>query len=196
MGSSGRSWLITQRGTRAGVPALSLSTPWALTGEQTKALVTQLTLFNQILVELRDDIRDQVRAGAPAKGGAGLRGAAEAESRLLPVFLSTRQVKEMSLIRNTIMECQVCGEWERSGGLRWHRCASPPPMALASASGDLNGDLLVALTVPSPRLPRAAFPLQPQPLLPRRGLHGSVRVPGLPLWALPSRPAGQRHPLH
>uniref|UniRef100_A0A2K5MVN0 Thrombospondin 3 n=1 Tax=Cercocebus atys TaxID=9531 RepID=A0A2K5MVN0_CERAT len=35
-------------------------TPWVLTGEQTKALVTQLTLFNQILVELRDDIRDQV----------------------------------------------------------------------------------------------------------------------------------------
>lgn len=47
----------------------------SILGEQTKALVTQLTLFNQILVELRDDIRDQV--------------------------------KEMSLIRNTIMECQV-----------------------------------------------------------------------------------------
>lgn len=38
-------------------------TPWVLTGEQTKALVTQLTLFNQILVELRDDIRDQVWVG-------------------------------------------------------------------------------------------------------------------------------------
>ncbi|KAM9110966.1 thrombospondin-3 isoform 5-T5 [Megaptera novaeangliae] len=60
---------------------LSLSAPWTLTGEQTKALVTQLTLFNQILVELRDDIRDQV--------------------------------KEMSLIRNTIMECQVCGFHEQ-----------------------------------------------------------------------------------
>ncbi|XP_030680192.1 thrombospondin-3 isoform X2 [Nomascus leucogenys] len=47
----------------------------SILGEQTKALVTQLTLFNQILVELRDDIRDQV--------------------------------KEMSLIRNTIMECQA-----------------------------------------------------------------------------------------
>ena len=41
-------------------PVLSLSAPCTLTGEQTKALVTQLTLFNQILVELRDDIRDQV----------------------------------------------------------------------------------------------------------------------------------------
>uniref|UniRef100_A0A2K5YB21 Thrombospondin 3 n=1 Tax=Mandrillus leucophaeus TaxID=9568 RepID=A0A2K5YB21_MANLE len=41
----------------------SLLTPWVLTGEQTKALVTQLTLFNQILVELRDDIRDQVWVG-------------------------------------------------------------------------------------------------------------------------------------
>lgn len=50
--------------------------PWALTGEQTKALVTQLTLFNQILVELRDDIRDQVgvgqrRAAPPGVGGRG-----------------------------------------------------------------------------------------------------------------------------
>ncbi|XP_010170597.2 LOW QUALITY PROTEIN: thrombospondin-3-like, partial [Antrostomus carolinensis] len=49
----------------------------SILGEQTKALVTQLTLFNRILTELREDIRDQV--------------------------------KEMSLIRNTIMECQVCG---------------------------------------------------------------------------------------
>lgn len=31
-----------------------------LTGEQSKVLVTQLTLFNQILGELRDDIREQV----------------------------------------------------------------------------------------------------------------------------------------
>lgn len=31
-----------------------------LTGEQTKALVTQLTLFNRVLTELREDIRDQV----------------------------------------------------------------------------------------------------------------------------------------
>uniref|UniRef100_A0A2I3GGC7 Thrombospondin 3 n=1 Tax=Nomascus leucogenys TaxID=61853 RepID=A0A2I3GGC7_NOMLE len=35
----------------------------SILGEQTKALVTQLTLFNQILVELRDDIRDQVWVG-------------------------------------------------------------------------------------------------------------------------------------
>uniref|UniRef100_A0A803SPG4 Thrombospondin 3 n=1 Tax=Anolis carolinensis TaxID=28377 RepID=A0A803SPG4_ANOCA len=49
----------------------------SLFGEQTKALVKQLTLFNQILMELQEDVRDQV--------------------------------KEMSLIRNTIMECQVCG---------------------------------------------------------------------------------------
>uniref|UniRef100_A0A803TZ25 Thrombospondin 3 n=1 Tax=Anolis carolinensis TaxID=28377 RepID=A0A803TZ25_ANOCA len=48
-----------------------------VSGEQTKALVKQLTLFNQILMELQEDVRDQV--------------------------------KEMSLIRNTIMECQVCG---------------------------------------------------------------------------------------
>ncbi|XP_069624963.1 thrombospondin-3 isoform X1 [Ranitomeya imitator] len=46
-------------------------------GEHTKALITQMTLFNKVLAELREDIRDQV--------------------------------KEMSLIRNTIMECQVCG---------------------------------------------------------------------------------------
>lgn len=31
-----------------------------LAGEQTKALVTQLTLFNRVLTELREDIRDQV----------------------------------------------------------------------------------------------------------------------------------------
>uniref|UniRef100_A0A8I5NBX7 Thrombospondin 3 n=1 Tax=Papio anubis TaxID=9555 RepID=A0A8I5NBX7_PAPAN len=37
--------------------------PSHLLWEQTKALVTQLTLFNQILVELRDDIRDQVWVG-------------------------------------------------------------------------------------------------------------------------------------
>lgn len=71
-GSRGRSWLITQRGTRAAVAVLSLSASWALTGEQTKALVTQLTLFNQILVELRDDIRDQVGAGQQRGAGPGV----------------------------------------------------------------------------------------------------------------------------
>lgn len=60
VGSSRGNWLLTLKRDQGGGPALSLSAPWALTGEQTKALVTQLTLFNQILVELRDDIRDQV----------------------------------------------------------------------------------------------------------------------------------------
>uniref|UniRef100_A0A8D0AG57 Thrombospondin 3a n=1 Tax=Sander lucioperca TaxID=283035 RepID=A0A8D0AG57_SANLU len=46
--------------------------------DHTKALISQLIIFNQILGELRQDIREQV--------------------------------KEMSLIRNTILECQVCGE--------------------------------------------------------------------------------------
>ncbi|XP_078393092.1 thrombospondin-3a isoform X3 [Cetorhinus maximus] len=46
-------------------------------GDQTKALINQLALFNQVLRDLREDIREQV--------------------------------KEMSLIRNTILECQVCG---------------------------------------------------------------------------------------
>uniref|UniRef100_A0A3Q4N745 Thrombospondin 3a n=1 Tax=Neolamprologus brichardi TaxID=32507 RepID=A0A3Q4N745_NEOBR len=46
-------------------------------GDHTKALIGQLIIFNQILGELRQDIREQV--------------------------------KEMSLIRNTILECQVCG---------------------------------------------------------------------------------------
>uniref|UniRef100_A0A3P8UP29 Thrombospondin 3a n=1 Tax=Cynoglossus semilaevis TaxID=244447 RepID=A0A3P8UP29_CYNSE len=47
------------------------------TGDHTKALIGQLIIFNQILGELRQDIREQV--------------------------------KEMSLIRNTILECQICG---------------------------------------------------------------------------------------
>lgn len=64
MAAGGRPWQELARypaGARP-VPALSRHA-LALTGEQTKALVTQLTLFNQILVELRDDIRDQVRGG-------------------------------------------------------------------------------------------------------------------------------------
>ncbi|XP_064494669.1 thrombospondin-3 isoform X2 [Pseudopipra pipra] len=70
----------------------------SILGEQTKALVTQLTLFNRVLSELREDIRDQV--------------------------------KEMSLIRNTIMECQVCGEcWQgsapTSGGHKGSPCLTP-----------------------------------------------------------------------
>ncbi|KAK5614040.1 Thrombospondin-3a [Crenichthys baileyi] len=49
----------------------------SILGEHTKALIGQLIIFNQVLGELRQDIREQV--------------------------------KEMSLIRNTILECQVCG---------------------------------------------------------------------------------------
>uniref|UniRef100_H3DRE7 EGF-like domain-containing protein n=1 Tax=Tetraodon nigroviridis TaxID=99883 RepID=H3DRE7_TETNG len=48
-----------------------------LGGDHTKALIGQLIIFNQILGELRLDIREQV--------------------------------KEMALIRNSILECQVCG---------------------------------------------------------------------------------------
>ncbi|XP_020777925.1 thrombospondin-3a [Boleophthalmus pectinirostris] len=49
----------------------------AILGDHLKALIGQLIIFNQVLGELRQDIREQV--------------------------------KEMSLIRNTILECQVCG---------------------------------------------------------------------------------------
>uniref|UniRef100_A0AAV2MEH8 EGF-like domain-containing protein n=1 Tax=Knipowitschia caucasica TaxID=637954 RepID=A0AAV2MEH8_KNICA len=49
----------------------------AILGDHLKALIGQLIIFNQVLGELRLDIREQV--------------------------------KEMSLIRNTILECQVCG---------------------------------------------------------------------------------------
>uniref|UniRef100_A0A673IKG2 Thrombospondin-3b n=1 Tax=Sinocyclocheilus rhinocerous TaxID=307959 RepID=A0A673IKG2_9TELE len=45
--------------------------------DHTKALIGQLIIFNQIMGEMREDIREQT--------------------------------KEMSLIRNTILECQVCG---------------------------------------------------------------------------------------
>ncbi|KAI7806129.1 thrombospondin-3a precursor [Triplophysa rosa] len=49
----------------------------SILGDHTKALIGQLIIFNQILGELRQDIREQV--------------------------------KEMSLIRNAILECQMCG---------------------------------------------------------------------------------------
>ncbi|XP_069506231.1 thrombospondin-3 [Ambystoma mexicanum] len=61
----------------------------SILGAQTKALVTQLALLNQVMTELREDIRDQV--------------------------------KEMSLIRNTIMECQSCGFHEHRS-----RCKPSP----------------------------------------------------------------------
>uniref|UniRef100_A0AAY4DZD4 Thrombospondin 3 n=1 Tax=Denticeps clupeoides TaxID=299321 RepID=A0AAY4DZD4_9TELE len=57
--------------------------------DHTKALIGQLIIFNQILGELRADIREQV--------------------------------KEMSLIRNTILECQVCGFHEPRS-----RCSPSP----------------------------------------------------------------------
>ncbi|XP_074709350.1 thrombospondin-3 isoform X3 [Strix uralensis] len=91
----------------------------SILGEQTKALVTQLTLFNRVLTELREDIRDQVRRW----GGIGSPWAGFAQSAVPAGVLRPRdapcsaasQVKEMSLIRNTIMECQVCGEcWRGS----------------------------------------------------------------------------------
>ncbi|XP_043936136.1 thrombospondin-3 isoform X2 [Protopterus annectens] len=53
----------------------------SILGEQTKMLITQMMLFNQVLRELREDIREQL--------------------------------KEMALIRNTILECQVCGFHEQ-----------------------------------------------------------------------------------
>lgn len=50
------------------------------------------------------------------------------------------QVKEMSLIRNTIMECQVCGEWQRGWvGARWCRCACPLPALPGSDYPYLTG---------------------------------------------------------
>ncbi|KAK3525359.1 hypothetical protein QTP86_031090, partial [Hemibagrus guttatus] len=48
------------------------------TGDHTKALIGQLIIFNQIMGNLREDMREMT--------------------------------KEMSLVRNTILECQVCGE--------------------------------------------------------------------------------------
>lgn len=61
----------------------------AALGDHLKALIGQLIIFNQVLGELRQDIREQV--------------------------------KEMSLIRNTILECQVCGFHEPRP-----RCSSNP----------------------------------------------------------------------
>ncbi|CAL8248962.1 unnamed protein product [Lota lota] len=61
----------------------------SILGDHTKALIGQLIIFNQILGELRQDIREQV--------------------------------KEMSLIRNSILECQVCGFQEPRS-----RCSPSP----------------------------------------------------------------------
>lgn len=60
----------------------------------------------------------------PARGGAA--GGGRQRPRADPPHPSARQVKEMSLIRNTIMECQVCGEWGCGRDSRGHRRASCP----------------------------------------------------------------------
>uniref|UniRef100_A0A674E4M3 Thrombospondin 3a n=1 Tax=Salmo trutta TaxID=8032 RepID=A0A674E4M3_SALTR len=67
---------VAKAGTLTDCPFQGDSSVYS-TGDHTKALIGQLIIFNQILGELREDIREQV--------------------------------KEMSLIRNTILECQVCG---------------------------------------------------------------------------------------
>lgn len=54
---AGQSWSTALGGFVC--PGIDLSF-LLLAGEQTKALVTQLTLFNRVLTELREDIRDQV----------------------------------------------------------------------------------------------------------------------------------------
>lgn len=110
-----------------------------LAGEQTKALVTQLTLFNRVLSELREDIRDQVGLG----GLLVLPGLdfprAQCQHPPDAPCSAALQVKEMSLIRNTIMECQVCGEcWQRLcsrlGGQR-ATLSQPSPASPLLSSG-------------------------------------------------------------
>ncbi|KAL6109881.1 thbs3 [Pungitius sinensis] len=73
----------------------------SILGDHTKALIGQLIIFNQILGELRQDIREQV--------------------------------KEMSLIRNTILECQVCGFHEPRS-----RCSPDPCYKGVSCMESLN----------------------------------------------------------
>ncbi|KAB5517705.1 hypothetical protein PHYPO_G00170290 [Pangasianodon hypophthalmus] len=62
----------------------------AMLGDHTKALIGQLIIFNQIMGNLREDIREMT--------------------------------KEMSLIRNTILECQVCGFHEPQSGCQSNPC--------------------------------------------------------------------------
>lgn len=59
---------------------------------------------------------------APGRRGADAEGGAKCRELTSPPCVC--QVKEMSLIRNTIMECQVCGEWQTRGGLQ---VGSVPP---------------------------------------------------------------------
>ncbi|CDQ98873.1 unnamed protein product [Oncorhynchus mykiss] len=71
-----------------------------MSGDHTKALIGQLIIFNQILGELREDIREQVGCVC-----VGLYKCMHAACMCVCILY----VKEMSLIRNTILECQVCG---------------------------------------------------------------------------------------
>lgn len=75
--------------------------PPVTSGDHTKALIGQLIIFNQILGELRLDIREQVRQTD---------GWTDGQTGELLLCSSAPQVKEMALIRNSILECQVCGE--------------------------------------------------------------------------------------
>lgn len=78
-----------------------------LSGDHTKALIGQLIIFNQILGELRLDIREQVRqSGETGRQTMG----SDRQGRSWSHMFCGLQVKEMALIRNSIMECQVCGE--------------------------------------------------------------------------------------
>lgn len=52
-----------------------------MSGDHTKALIGQLIIFNQILGELREDIREQVRDGERMRGGRGPGGMKEREGR-------------------------------------------------------------------------------------------------------------------
>lgn len=59
------------------------------------------------------------------KGGADLGGVWQVpRADSSPILLLLLKRKEMSLIRNTIMECQVWREWESIGeGSTFHQCA-------------------------------------------------------------------------
>lgn len=137
----------------------------SILGEQTKALVTQLTLFNQILVELRDDIRDQV--------------------------------KEMSLIRNTIMECQVCGFHEQRSHCSpnpcfrgvdcmevyeypGYRCGPCPPASRATAPTALTSMSALTPTLVS----RAPVASTPCPASTVRPVPEATKAHGCLAWAL------------
>lgn len=66
-------------------------------------------IFNQILGELRLDIREQVRR-AGRRAARQVDGQVDRQVGELLLCSCAPQVKELALIRNTILECQVCGE--------------------------------------------------------------------------------------